>query len=328
MTLQDSTATLIVPFAMAEADACRSSLASLALPHLQQLSHTWHAAPVQGHDAYSLNAPHEQALAHTLGWDARPDGTLPLAAWLAKQHDVACAWFLPCHWTVGMEQVSLQPADTLDLQVAESHALLESLRPWAEADGLQLVFEQPDRWRAEGGIFTQLPWASMDRVANRHLGGWLPDASLHPAVRPLLRLQNEAQMLFYTHPVNDQRAARGVAPINGFWISGTGRLASHERIGPAPVLDNRLLQAALAGDWPTWAQAWANLDQEVLPLWLARAAAGEAAQVILCGERGWRAWHSHPQPGTSQLHSPLPWWRRWWPRQAAPLHAAGILEPL
>ena len=328
MTPPDSAATLIVPFAIAEDEACRTTLAGLDLPHLQQITRDWFATPVQGNDPYQMNTPHEQALAHSLGWAQRPDGTLPLAAWTAQRHEVACAWFQPCHWTVGMEQVSLQPADGLDVSAEESLALLDALRPWAEEDGLQLIFEQPDRWRAESETLATLPWASMDRVANRRLDGWLPDASQHPAVRPLLRLQNEAQMLFYTHPVNEQRVARGVAPLNGFWISGSGRLDPHERLGPGPTIDSRLRQAALAGHWPAWAQAWSHLDSEVLSQWLARAASGEAVQLILCGERGWQAWHNQPPTGLTPKRSRQPWWRKWWPGKPVPFNPAGILGSL
>jgi hypothetical protein len=41
--------------------------------------------------------------------------------------------------------------------------------------------------------------------------------------KPLRRLQNEMQMLLYTHPVNERRIARGLPAVNSFWISGTGR---------------------------------------------------------------------------------------------------------
>jgi hypothetical protein len=328
MNLPDSTATLIVPFASAEDEACQTALAGLALPHLEQITRRWHAGPVQGADAYCLNTPHEQALAHVLGWDARPDGTLPLAAWSAQRQSVGCAWFEPCHWTVGMEQVRLQPADTLQVQAEESLALLAALQPWAEADGLQLIFERPERWRAEGAALADLPWASMDRVANRRLDGWLPDASQHPGMRPLLRLHNEAQMLFYTHPVNDRRSARGLAPINGCWISACGLLAPHERLGPAPDIDYRLRPAARAGHWRDWAQAWQGLERDVLPVWLARAASGVAVQIIFCGERGWQAWHSQPQADSTAPPAAPAWWRRWWPAQPVPFNPAGILGPL
>lgn len=328
MTPPDSAATLIVPFAIAEDEVCQTTLSRLMLPHLEQLTQEWHANAVQGGDAYRLNTPHEQALAHVLGWAQRPDGSLPLAAWSAQRPGVTCAWFQPCHWTVGMEQVSLQPADTLDVRTEESLALLEALRPWAEEDGLQLIFEQPDRWRAEGDALASVPWASMDRVANRRLDGWLPEASRHPAARPLLRLQNEAQMLFYTHPVNDQRAARGVAPLNGFWISGSGRLAPQERLSSDPNIDSRLRQYALAGHWDGWGQAWSSLDRDVLPRWLARAGNGEAVRIILCGERGWQAWHSQPQLDSTAPRSAQPWWRRWWPNKRMPFNPVGTLGAL
>jgi hypothetical protein len=34
-------------------------------------------------------------------------------------------------------------------------------------------------------------------------------------------LQNEMQMLLYTHALNDERAARRQLPVNSFWLSGT-----------------------------------------------------------------------------------------------------------
>jgi len=50
---------------------------------------------------------------------------------------------------------------------------------------------------------------------------WLND---HPDILLVRRLQSEAQMLLYVHPLNDERAARGALRIRRsppFWSSGT-----------------------------------------------------------------------------------------------------------
>jgi hypothetical protein len=302
---------LILPWAGASQPQSLAALSALELPHLCQLLATWHPGTVHALDEYSLDTPHERALAHALGWAALPDGCLPWAAWHAGITDRACAWFTPCHWSVGMEQVTLLPPDGLALTDAESRALLAALRPFCEEDGIHLHFETAQRWRAEGEVFADLPWASLDRVAHRRVDPWLPNTQRTPQARPLLRLQNEAQMLFYTHPVNDERGLRGQALINGFWISGTGRLpADTPALSHAPTVaawDDSLRPAALQGDWHAWAQAWRTLDERLRD-WLARAG-HEALTLTLCGERGWQSWHSRPPAGLSAAPSPT-WWRK------------------
>ena len=189
-----------------------------------------------------------------------------------------------------MDQVTLQPPESLDLPEVESRELFEALRPWAEEDGIALHFESATRWRAVGPAFADLPWASLDRVAHRQLDAWLPNGGQLPQARALLRLQNEAQMLFYTHPLNDRRAARGLASINGFWISGTG--AWDGQALPAPRVAAGLRAPALRGDLTRWAEAWVQLEQDEITPLLEAAEGGAAVRLTLCGERSAISWAS------------------------------------
>lgn len=317
-TLSSSAAHVLLPYASASAEACQAALAGLTLPNLGRLlAHLRPQPPVLGDD-YTLNPPHEQALARTLGWHhpdgtPLPDGQLPWAAWQASVRDVPCAWFHPCHWQVGMEQVTLQPVDALQFSEAESHTLFGALAPLCAEDGITLMFERPDRWRAEGEVLRDLACASLDRVAHRHLYGWLPQG---PAAPLLLRLQNEAQMLFYTHPVTDERTARGLLPINGIWISGSGSWHGGTPAQPWPVTQpDTLRQPALHGDWVAWANAWLQLDRDTVPDWLARIERKQTLHLTLCGERGYQSWHYDPshRPGLLQR------WRTRWGQSANPV---------
>ena len=307
---------LIVPFA--SAPGCREALAATALPTLTRLLNDW--TPVARHsgDEYTLTPPHEHALAQALGWPARPDGVTPWAARNAGLPGQPCAWFTPCHWSVGMEQVTLLPPDGLDLHADESEALLQALAPWAREDGLHLTLETPLRWRAEGNALRDLPCASLDRVVHRRVDAWLPRAEQAPAIPGLLRLQNEAQMLFYTHPVNDARQARGALPINGFWISGAGVWDGDAAAAPT-VLD-ALRAPALAGDWTAWTAAWQALDATLAP-WAA-AADQHRRQLTLCGERGWVRY----APATRTARRP--WWQRLGLGRPAATTAVTVLEAL
>src|SRR5437763_1159979 len=60
-----------------------------------------------------------------------------------------------------------------------------------------------------------------DRVIGRVVDPWLPRSDRAKTVR---RLQQEMQMLLYTHDVNEERTRRGLPAVNSFWVSGTGAL--------------------------------------------------------------------------------------------------------
>ena len=318
--IRPQTRTLIIPFAASDEAGCRERWPQLQLPHLGRWLARAQVVATDRGDAYRLNPPHERALAQALGWPADPDTALPWAAWQASRPGVPCAWFTPCHWQTGMEEVRLQGLDERDWSAAESQALMAALAPLCAEDGIQLVYETPTRWRAEGECFRDLPSASLDRVLGRRIDPWLPAASGPPAQRQLLRLMNEAQMLFYTHPVNDARGARGLPLANGLWISGSGAWEGPEEMvepvaARVEVLDG-LRATALAGDWAAWAQAWAALD--VGPL--AAAVQSPGLTLVLCGEQNAVHWTEAPAPrGWRAL------WPRWTPR---PRPLATVLEAL
>jgi hypothetical protein len=277
---------LLLAFAAALDEGCQSLLPGLALPNLTRLlalaPTVTPEAPTHTDGELTLTPPHERAHAALLGLNA-PDGQVPWAAWDTRSPQAA-AWFTPCHQEVGNGHVTLHDPQALGLSEAHSRALLAALQPWAQEDGITLTWHANDRWLAQGAVFEGLATASLDRVVGRSIAPWLPMA---PAAAPLRRLQNEAQMLFYTHPAHDERAAAGLAPVNAFWISGSGACATAS-VGEAVnvTTDTRLRTHGLRGDWAAWQQAWQQLDAEVLPTWLARAQAGEPVHLTLCGERG------------------------------------------
>jgi hypothetical protein len=304
---------LLIPYAAASADACQAALKDLDLPHLSRLLGQLKAGPLDAGDDYTLTPPHERTLAHALGLPFEQDGQLPWAAWEARQTDRPCAWFTPCHWQVGMEHIALQPIDASQLNEADAMALLQALAPLAAEDGITLTLETPTRWRAEGEPLRDLACASLDRVAWRRADGWLLSSHSNPHTATLLRLQNEAQMLFYTHRVTDERAVRGLPAVNGFWISGAGVWQGQRNLAPAPEVPDTLRQAALRGDWRQWADAWRELDAGPVAALLQPASKLQPVQLTLCGER-------HAQTWTTPNQSPSLWSRA---RAALGLKAAG-----
>ncbi len=286
---------MLVPFAASSAEGCRAALGTLALPHLERLLARLAPAEVAGGGETTLSMPHEAALAREAGL-AAPDGLLPLAAWEQAQAgqdpgDEPCAWITPCHWQVGADHIVLHDPRALQLEAGESQQLLAAMAPYFEQDGLRLAYAAPLEWVARGPLFAEVPCASLDRVAGRVLDTWIPRSA---AARPLRRLQQEMQMLLYTHPVNDSRAARGLPPVNSFWASGCGALPRPRPRPPSPPLQvaGALRGPALSHDWAAWTAAWQQLDAQECAMLGDRLARGEPVAVTLAGERRARTWRS------------------------------------
>lgn len=276
---------LVVPFAAPLSEAARPVLQSLSLPVLEALLPQLGSRTLDAGDEWSLSPPHERVLARELGL-AGADGTLPWAAREAARQGIDTAdlaWGLatPVHLHLGTEQVSLLDPATLQLDDGTSRALLAAVDELFSSEGVALAWLDATRWLVAHESLHELPTASLDRVIGRNVDRWLPDA---PAARLMRRLQNEVQMLLYTHPINAEREARGLLPVNSFWLSGCGR---HQPVAEPTglVVDDRLRGPALAEDWQAWADAWRALDAEALAALGDALRRGEPTVLTLCGER-------------------------------------------
>jgi len=286
---------LLVPFAASEAPQARAALAGLALPHLQALlARLAPQAPVDDGEL-ALSMPHEHVLADALGLPGG-DGLRPWAAWQVLQGGGEAgphgwAWITPCHWRLGTDHGVMHHPQDLRLDGDESRALLEAVRPYFEEDGIALQYDGPTRWLARGALFADLPTASLDRVIGRVIHPWLARGD---AGRPLRRLQQEMQMLLYTHPVNEARSRGGQLAVNSFWASGTGVLQG----APVPrepgnlQVTHALRDQALLADWEGWSAAWQQLDATDCVRLQDALDQGRPVALTLCGERRARTWRS------------------------------------
>ncbi len=286
---------LLIPFAAASDGGCRALLPALQLPNLQALIGRLTSMHTDSGGDHTLSLPHERALARALGL-APGDGQIPWAALHSDNPTRPQAWFSPCHFQIGTDQISLLPGEQIGLDAAESRALLDALAPFCAEDGIALRFDTATRWHASGEPLRHLVCASLDRVSGRAVDAWMPASPANPAGSQVLkRLQSEAQMLFYSHPAHDARTARGLLPVNGFWVHGAGALDAPIPGAVAPSVPDTLRQAVLRTDWPAWQQAWAQLDATDIQSLLDAARRGEPVMLTLCGERCAQTWVNAPR---------------------------------
>jgi hypothetical protein len=293
---------LLIPFAAPLSAAGREALAARPWQRLSQLLQ--HSRLVQRHagDEFSYTPPHEHALAQALGW-LGADGCLPFGAWQAAGDGLAVgtrAWALvtPAHWRLGAEHVSLADPASVPLDEADSRALFDAVRELFTSAGYGFEWGHRQRWYIAHESLAQQPTAALDRVAGRNVDHWLlgaardhVDTTVDRTRRNIRRLQSEVQMLLHEHPVNAAREARGLLPVNSFWLSGCGvaQAGPAASNGHVPVVDSSLVAPALAEDWPAWSRAWDALEAGPLAQWWALVPAGAASpmRLSLCGERGW-----------------------------------------
>ena len=308
---------LLLPFAASADDDWMRAMHALRAQqtrHVARLLQGMRPLAADDAGANALSPPHERALARLegLAGDGLQDGLIPWAAWERAQSGdsasstQAWAWVTPCHWAMGREHATLTDPEALGLTEADSRALMAAMQVYFSEDGITLHYAAPQRWLAAGELFRGLPTASMDRALGRSVDPWLP-ASTHSGASPegkkLRRLQNEMQMLMYTHPINEARSAQRLLPVNSIWFSGTGDLpAGFKPLSATPKVHapRMLADAALRGDWPAYAQGWADVDALAQAM-LLRQDVGEALQLTLCGERRSQTFESAPLSWLSRL---------------------------
>ncbi len=303
---------VLIPYALSDDPAATAVLRQLQLPQLQTLLQRLSPEPAHTLPEDSPISAHERLQAQAQGLDPQAP------AWAAlRAHELqlpgagtgAWSYMTPVHWEVGQARVSLHDPQELDLRDDEARALLAAMSPFFAEDGLTLHYDQPLRWLVSGEPLHGLAGASVERVIGRNVAPWLPASKL------LRRLQNEMQMLLYTHAVTDARAERGALAVNSFWLSGSGSLPAVPTAGVTLRVLDDLAQHAVRSDWAAWAQAWLALDAQLAGLHAALDA-GQTATLTLCSELGTRRYTPAPRSVWSRLM-----------RRLKPLSVSDILGP-
>ncbi len=283
---------VLIPFSLWTAHGPETSvLAKAQLPNLRAWLSQAQRVAVAVDDVHepllaALSPPHERAWAQAVGWTVA-DGGFPWAAMAAQAQGLTgtgWAFISLCNWHVSNGQVTLGDPAQLQIDDATDVALFNSMQGFFAEDGIDLHRHRPGQWLAQSPLLVDLPTAAIDRVVGRNIDPWLVGghtqaAGLSPAAQLLRRLQNEMQMLLYTHGVNEGRALT----INSFWVHGTGALPDSP-VQAEPTWVATLRTPALQQDFIGWLEAWQQVDAEVMAPLLARAAAGEPHRVVLCGE--------------------------------------------
>lgn len=143
-------------------------------------------------------------------------------AWLAEGLEATHAFWMyatPVNMQLGRDSYFLtDPATTL-ITREEHVSLLESLN--AHFAGLGYAFYQVnDVWFLGVDKDPDITATPIGLVKNQDIGPYLPQGE---GALEWNKLQNEIQMLLFSHPVNEAREAKGQPVINSLWCYGLGK---------------------------------------------------------------------------------------------------------
>jgi hypothetical protein len=116
----------------------------------------------------------------------------------------------------------LAVGETLGLDAASAESLLRPLRPLFGDAGLPIDAGRPSAWYLRVPEGSPLPdFAAPEDALGADLFDHMPAGNDGRRWRALL---SEAQVLLHQNPLNAERLARGLAPVNSVWFWGAGRL--------------------------------------------------------------------------------------------------------
>jgi hypothetical protein len=203
-------------------------------PKIKVMKYTLVIADSPNQESFDRGLPYEKFL---LG-SQNASAPLELQSQGISVHPETCiARIEPIHIHAARDHLVLTSTQILDIQASEADALFDSVKEIFAEMSTVTHRAMPHKWFIESPALETLSTVSTAQAEGRNIDHWMPsDTSVEGVARQWRKWQNEIQMIWFNHPVNEARQAEGMLSINSVWISGNGKLTD---IKP----DERLLQA-------------------------------------------------------------------------------------
>ncbi len=299
---------ILLPFGLPPAELAGDLLRVLETPALASLVGRAKSYRREEFDPFERALPHETWLARQFGLEesTRKRGSPAVATAAIRACGLAAdagTWFFlhPVYLQIARDHLALANQRQLKLSDTESRALFDSVKPLFDEIDMPLLYGDAHTWFIRADSWIDLSTATPDAASGHNIDIWLPQG---PSSREWRKLQNEIQMHWHSHPVNEQREIRGENPVNSVWLWGGAVVSTDvpsteysdlfnlqgwqqavghcsavsvknssasEIISAAPprgmVVLNQLIDPALEGDWSDWIARMHELERSwFLPL--------------------------------------------------------------
>lgn len=178
-------------------------------------------------------------------WDVRDSAVAPLTMLADGMTPGTETWMRadPVHLRIARDHIQLFDHHAFNLDKSEADVLVADLNRHFAADGIAFEAPHPTRWYVRIRAAEKPDTTPLWRAAQRSVFERLP---LSKGEINWKSLANEIQMLFFQHPVNLAREARGEPAISGVWFWGAGELAASAAAPYSQVFSNLPLARGLA----------------------------------------------------------------------------------
>lgn len=170
----------------------------------------------------------------------------------------------PVHLHLDQSRMLLSPVTPRDEEAA---AMCASLNEYFSGQGMVFFAPHPQRWYVRLDALPRIINIPLSQAIGSDVRGSLPTGEDAAHWHGIF---NEIQMLMFSHPVNDARAARGEMPVNSVWLWGGGDKAAPASAYDSVASDDILPEmfAAAAGiRFMPWGERWCEESGSQLLVW-------------------------------------------------------------
>lgn len=190
-------------------------------------------------------------------------------------------WFIvnPIHLHIAQNHLVLTDYRQLNLSEQDSSQLFEKAKGLCNEINVELVYGNAANWFLRADKWADFITSTPDAACGHNIEIWSAKGTQELAWR---KLQNEIQMEWFIHPVQQQREERGEKVVNGLWMwagttlsdgikttsltqmkkviitSRTETFSVHH--SSDLLLSDQLSSAALANDWGSWVALMIELE--------------------------------------------------------------------
>lgn len=219
---------ILIPFGLPPAELSADLLRELNAPALATLTARAKSQGGSTLDDFSRALPHETWLARQFGLEKDMQGSPPVAAALMQSLGLAPesgTWFVlqPVHIHIARDHLVLTDPRQLTLPEQESRTLFDIAKPLFDEAGKPLLYGTAGTWFARADDWAGLQTSTPDVAIGHNIDIWMPKG---PGERDWRKLQNEVQMHWFNHPINEEREAHRLKPVNSIWLWGGATTAA------------------------------------------------------------------------------------------------------
>jgi len=181
---------------------------SILLPSEDQLNHDIERAPKA--------LPHERYL---IGDSFALGSVLH-----ANPNDQIQLCIEPVHLHATRDHLVLLPLSELAIPTDEIMILMDEANAVLREEGIIPISIDRNTWVYAAKDYESLYTHSVAQAKGRNIDWWLPkDTVTLGQAKQWRRIQNEIQMRWHIHPINEAREAQDLPSINSVWIYGIGK---------------------------------------------------------------------------------------------------------